>query len=514
MKTTQWITQASRGILALLAAAFLVPSTASAAPSVSFYGYQINMPQWRSTNFPKVITLAGQGSITKANGHYGEDGYILPSYAAGLPSYAPLSGVTAPGTAAYASGTYAQDVDDPTEPIGPDVANLSAGYWAIAYQYPGAGLEANLYNFTLDGTVPESFLIGVAFGNLDTPAEDIYGTASFRASIGPITTQQIPAIANDKQIDWIFFRVDNAQSGDTISLYGTRGAAGMASVAAISFDPVPQPANPGTVWDLATDFSTTTNPNGPWSYGYGFWGGTSFTALPQSNDIFSPPTLTGLNGWWLASDPWQLPVLAKNTTAAALDVYGSIVPAGGILAYPGHAASSTDIVMARWTAPATGIYHVNASWTRLDPTNNTSEAHIFKNLGTAPVDLFGAVTTVVNPSFYYGGDIPLVAGDTLDFAVYASTDGPGTDGIGLSATITEIIPVISELPTLTITKVGGDVRLAWPSWATTSTLESSTTLEIGSFAPAGLTVVTEGAEFAAYEALIPAGKKFYRLATP
>ena len=511
MKTTQWITQASRGILALLAAAFLVPSTASAAPSVSFYGYQINMPQWRSTNFPKVITLAGQGSITKANGHYGEDGYILPSYVAGLPSYAPLSGVTAPGTVAYASGTYAQDVDDPTKPVGPDVANLSAGYWSIAYQMPGAGGEANLYNFTLSGTVPGSFLIGVAFGNLDTPAEDAYGTAFFRASIGTITTQQIPAIGNDKQIDWIFFRVDNAQSGDTIKIFGTGGAAGMASVAAISFDPVPQPANPGTVWDLATDFSTTTNPNGPWSYGYGYYGATSFTALPQSNDILG---FSGLNGWWLPTPPIYLPVLAKNTTAAAMDFYGSIVPAGGILAYPGDPGIS-DIVMARWTAPATGVYNIDASWTRLDPASTaTSEAHIYKNLGTVVVPLYSATTTVGNPSYYYGADIPLVAGDTLDFMVYTGADGPATDGIDLSVTITEILPVISELPTLTITKVGGDVRLAWPSSTTGYTLQSSTTLASGSFAPAGLTVVTEGAEFAAYEALIPAGKKFYRLATP
>jgi hypothetical protein len=130
--------------------------------------------------------------------------------------------------------------------VGADVANLSAAYWAIAYQFPSAGNEANLYNFTLTGpTIPTSFLIGVAFGNLDTPAEDIYGTASFRAGLnGGAGTGQIPAIGNNKLIDWIFFKVENAVDGDIINIYGTGGAGGMASVAAISFDTIPEPGSP------------------------------------------------------------------------------------------------------------------------------------------------------------------------------------------------------------------------------------------------------------------------------
>ncbi len=232
--------------LAAVAGSLCFTQVASAAPVVSFYGYQIDTPQWRSTSVTKTITLAGGGTTIDADGYYGTDGYLLPSYIAGLPSYAPIGGVTAVGTAAVASGTYAQDVDDPTFAPGPNVPNLSAPYWAIAYQAPGvASTEVNLYNFTFSGvTIPNSFLLGIAFGNLDAPNEDYFGTASFRASINNAgSTAQVPAIPNNKQIDWIFFKVDNALAGDTFNLYGTSGpvANGGVNIAAVSFDPVPVP---------------------------------------------------------------------------------------------------------------------------------------------------------------------------------------------------------------------------------------------------------------------------------
>ena len=234
--------------------AFLTVALAALAPAVqaagtlSFYGYQTNTPEWRSTNVTKTITLAPAytSTTTDPDGAYGTDGYLLPAYGAGMPSYAPIGLVTAPGTAAFTSGGYAQDIDDPTQTIGANVANLSAAYWTIAYQMPGAGSEANLYNFELSGpTIPASFLIGIAFGNLANPGDNPYGTGSFRAGLNSgAGTGQIPAIGNDMLIDWIFFKVDNAVAGDIINIYGTGGTMGMASVAAVSFDTIPEPASP------------------------------------------------------------------------------------------------------------------------------------------------------------------------------------------------------------------------------------------------------------------------------
>lgn len=235
-------------LLALAAATLLAPA-AQAAPIVSFYGYQVNTPEWRSTNVTKTITLPDNVTTTPAPSNaYGLDGWLLPNLVNDtyLPSYAPLSGITAPGTLGFTSGSYAQDVDDPTQPIGPNVANLPAAFWSIAYQSIGAGNEANLYNFTLSGTIPTSFLLGVAFGNLAHPAEDAFGTASFRAGInGGAGTGQVTAIANNMQIDWIFFRVDNAVVGNTVNIYATGGTNGLANLAAISFDTIPEPTTAG-----------------------------------------------------------------------------------------------------------------------------------------------------------------------------------------------------------------------------------------------------------------------------
>jgi hypothetical protein len=498
MKTTQLISQAITGVSALLAAAFAVSSTAMAAPSVSFYGFQVDTPEWRSTSVPKVITLAGYGTQTDADAHYGTDGWIMPG-SNSLPAY--VASFTPPTV--LASGY--EPIDDPSLPVAATVDNVTSG---LAYATGGLSAEIPLYTVTLASGVPSSFLMGVAFGNLPLD-QNTYLGASFRVTVGDSTTGQVGTIENNGLVEWIFFKVEGASAGDVITLYGTTSAiTGFTDLAAISFDPVPAFPVAGGTWDLAADFSTANNPSGTWTYGYGTWGLTTFTSLPQANDILAQ---TGLNGWARTSDAEGLPIIARNTTASPLEVYGSVIPPSAILLHPDTVQSEGDIAIVRWTVPATGSYNISARWDRLNPDPNISFGLIYKNLGGTPELLFSRLTTVADPSIYLGTGIPFTAGDTIDFMVYTGDDVPNTDGVALNVLITG---GVVGTPTLTITRDGSNVRLAWPTWATTSTLESSTTLQIGSFAPAGLTVVTEGAEFAAYEALIPAGKKFYRLATP
>jgi hypothetical protein len=492
-------------IFAITLAAMALHQPAFAA-TVSFYGFRLDMPDWRSTNVVKTIAIPGGESATIPDGFFGKHGWLLPTVASDtyLPAYAPLSGITAPGTDTFSSATYAADVDDPTQPIGGMVDDLPfPSMAAIAYQAPGSGVEVNLYNFTLSGTVPSSFLLGVAFGNLDWPAENGYNTASYRVSLGASSTAQIPAPGNNKRIDWIFFRVDDATAGDTVSLHATAGDLGMASIAVIAFDPVPESAEPdrGGLWDLAEHFSATENPNGSWSYGYGAWGGTTFVPLPPASDIFG---LSGLNGWWLASDPIQLPVLAKNTTQAPIDVFGSILPAGDVLAYPGATASGADIAIARWIAPATGIYNISATWTRLDPMMSSTMAHVYKNLAGTPQELFWASTSEL-PSVYLDAGVALSAGDTLDFMVYAAGGGPNNDGIGLAVKITGGPDVA-----LSIRQVNNSIRLAWPAWASMFEIESATS-PAGPYTNANLPTVIEGDELAAY-VVAPGSEQYFRLA--
>ncbi len=228
-------------VLALLGASVLTQTT-HAGGDISFYGYEINQPRWRSTKVPKTIQLAGGATATDSDRIYGTLGWFLPALGdvVGLPDFIVLQDLKAEGTQTFQSPTYSGDVDDPFATPAEDVDLIPENLKGIAYQTPGSGKEAILLSIPLTGTVPPDFLVGIAFGNLAHPQEDVFGTGAFRASIndGP-GTPPLPAIGNDSVIDWIFFRVQNAVPGDTIHIHGTGGAHGMTSIAIVAFDPLP-----------------------------------------------------------------------------------------------------------------------------------------------------------------------------------------------------------------------------------------------------------------------------------
>lgn len=231
--------------LLISAASLSVFSVAQAAGIVDFYGYQINTPEWRSTNVPKTITFPDNVStISDADNAYGTLGFNLPSYNQ-APSF--ISAAAA-GTISF-NGPY-EPIDDPFQPIGPNVADLGSGDRNVAYKTPGAGGEANLYQLTLQNTIPSSFIIGVGFGNLRSPSENPFGAASYRVSIGASNSGQVPAIGNDGLTDWIFFRVNDGVAGDVINVFGTAGSQNFVSVAALSYDVTPVP-EPGSIAFLA-----------------------------------------------------------------------------------------------------------------------------------------------------------------------------------------------------------------------------------------------------------------------
>ena len=228
--------------LVLIGGLSILPQSVLAEGTVSFYGYQINQPRWRSTDFPKSITLSTGGVVTDADGFYGSLGWILPSLEsnADLPSFvATDEAIQTDEAQLYRSPSYAKDIDNPATKPDKAVPSLGADDQAILYLTPGVGKEGQLCQIKLTGTIPPSFLVGIAFGNLAHPEEDTYGSASFRVAINDSPgTPQLPAITNDALLDWIFLRVENAVPGDVIRIYGTGGPAGQTNLALIAFDPV------------------------------------------------------------------------------------------------------------------------------------------------------------------------------------------------------------------------------------------------------------------------------------
>ena len=220
--------------LAAVAGSLCFAQVASAAAVVSYYGYQLDTPGWRSTSVTKTITTPG-GDVLAPTNYYGADGY---QYVAGqsLPSY--ISGVAFTGSS-YSLAAY-QPIDNPTLPIAPVVADMAS---SLLYQIPGAGAESSpLFAFTVGANAPASFLMGIAFGNLPLDQSPYLG-ASFRVAVGASTTAQVPLIGNNGLIDWLFFKVDDAANFDVINIYGVGGAApyGWTDLAAVSFDTIPEP---------------------------------------------------------------------------------------------------------------------------------------------------------------------------------------------------------------------------------------------------------------------------------
>jgi hypothetical protein len=221
--------------LAAVAGSLCFTQVASAAAVVSYYGYQLDMTKWRSTDFPKTITLPDTSTVAAPNNYYGADGWTSLN-AFSLPSYISAQSI---GVSGYVPGGYGL-IDNPAYPVAGNVPQMPS---SLLYQVPGLGVETAtpLFTFTAGSGAPASFLMGVAFGNLPSPSQDPYVGYSFRVAVGASTTAQIQLIGNNEMIDWVFFKIDGAAATDVISIYGTGGTSGYADLAAVSFDTIPEP---------------------------------------------------------------------------------------------------------------------------------------------------------------------------------------------------------------------------------------------------------------------------------
>lgn len=173
-------------------------------------------------------------------------------------------------------------------------------------------------------------------------------------------------------------------------------------------------------YDAAKDFSTASNPNGVWSYGWSATLGGSFNRSPTTVS----PCGNGLIGW---TDTNAAGYILKNVSGQVLNG-----PCGtgetwqpdelGIQAGP-----SNQICIVRFTAPADGTYNVQAAFSYIDP-NATITGYVLKN---GAVIFSGSIG-----SNYSNAALQLSAGDTLDFACDWGTDNSFSgDRTGLAVTI-------------------------------------------------------------------------------
>ena len=219
---------------------------------ITFVGQEDNAETWRSTSVLKAFDPADAE-------YYGTSGYMMYAVGNTANSWALANPVTYPSTvqsipayltvanngqnqtawSSYAPGNWYPEIDDPTLPPVPSVANVSSGLGARMGVYPN---QQSALDFTFAaGFPPEGLRIGImgrGQGNDQVASirlQQTAGTGSGDASMTPV---------NGAATYLAFFDVTDAQAGDRITLFMSSDAGGNDGIYhhGITFDQIPEPS--------------------------------------------------------------------------------------------------------------------------------------------------------------------------------------------------------------------------------------------------------------------------------
>lgn len=193
--------------------------------------------------------------------------------------------------------------------------------------------------------------------------------------------------------------------------------------------------------DAAADFSSSSNPNGVWSYAYAATATGTTTLLSQSQQRFEPALMPG---WARTSDPTSsaLPAVFHNSSGGAVPVidYPAPVEPGALIVHPGDLADE-DFVVVRFTAAVGGLYDASASFEALDTTLGIQALVVVNQSATLYDNTISGVGSIA--SFSTSSSIALSAGDTIDFIV-GNAGNYTNDSVQLDATVT-LVPAPGAL---------------------------------------------------------------------
>ncbi len=165
---------------------------------------------------------------------------------------------------------------------------------------------------------------------------------------------------------------------------------------------LPQLAKADTVYNLSDDFSTISNPNGPWQYG---WVSSTGGSLNLFDSMLYPPY--GGDRWndSTISNAYWIPQVWKNNSATTL--FNWVEP-GDVALHPGPAG---ELGTVRFTAPVDGTYTLSGYF---DSYNRVPMSKYIYSSSTAGLLLSE------NSSWYNDFSIlglAMQAGNYLDFLV-------------------------------------------------------------------------------------------------
>jgi hypothetical protein len=191
---------------------------------------------------------------------------------------------------------------------------------------------------------------------------------------------------------------------------------------------------PAATYELSAGFSPTSNPNGPWAYGWSGSVGGAFTVLTV------PFVSTADGGETIPS--WQLttgntPAVYKSPSSGTITVGNGIAsfPANTVWFYPGDDGRPENFGVIRFTLPSgqAGNYLVQASASPVYPTapQGDTDFHVVRN----GIELFGQFLDP-SASASFTSVVTLADGDTLEFAIGRGADGSAFgSGLRIAATL-------------------------------------------------------------------------------
>jgi hypothetical protein len=174
--------------------------------------------------------------------------------------------------------------------------------------------------------------------------------------------------------------------------------------------------------DIAASFSATSNPNGPWSYGSYVESTSTFTLFTSSGT-----SCAGIPFW---AAPGGFPIVEANNTGSTKSCGTVTVPTDTLDLHPDSTPGIDADV--RWTAPASGTYLINGTYSALDSTTT------FDSILVNGASVFSTNLNSSNTSSTFGLTESLTAGSTIDFIVNCCSGSDQSffnDSTGLQGTI-------------------------------------------------------------------------------
>ncbi|MBI5384903.1 MAG: immunoglobulin domain-containing protein [Verrucomicrobia bacterium] len=174
--------------------------------------------------------------------------------------------------------------------------------------------------------------------------------------------------------------------------------------------------------DLSVDFSSTSNPNGVWSYGYaGTVGGPFNLLLSRQSSVCENGV--PISSWQLT--PTTSPIVAQNGTAQTGSISGgqALLPPGTVYFWPGQDGRPENFGVVRFTVPTNGAgdYQVEAAVQCFYAGSYSGDADF--HIATNGVEAFGAAIPPRTGAAAATNVFALVAGDTIDFMIGRGQDG-------------------------------------------------------------------------------------------